>query len=375
MGDSKPKPGAESEAVCRDLRAPHRPRVAEVRCDGLVPGSTSRQRTGIERLGTPGKSFDTAWQEVNKEGRTHKMMRLRALPAVVAVVGVLLAGCSSDDTASSDPTTTTVDRADAADPVADEFARLEEDYAARLGIYAIDTGSGETVEYRADERFAYASTHKAFSAAAVLQETEAADLDEVVHYESADLVGYSPVTEAHVESGLTLLEVIRAAITVSDNTAANLLFERLGGPDALEAALRAAGDDTTSVDRIEPELSDWAPGETRDTSTPRAMAENLEAFALGSVLDEEDRAILVDALRDNTTGDELIRAGVPDGWVVGDKTGSSTHGGRNDIAILERPDGAPIVLAIYSNRLHPEADSDPALIAAATEVALDRLTG
>jgi beta-lactamase class A len=307
-------------------------------------------------------------------------MRFRGVSAAVAVAGVLLAGCSSGDTPSSDPTTTadmTTTAADPAgpDPVADELARLEDDYAARLGLYAIDTGSGETVEYRADERFAYASTHKAFSAAAVLQETEVADLDEVIHYEAADLVGYSPVTEAHVESGLSLREVLRAAITVSDNTAANLLFERLGGPDALEAALRAAGDDTTSVDRIEPGLSDWAPGETRDTSTPRAMAENLEAFALGSELDEEDRAILVDALRDNTTGDELIRAGVPDGWVVGDKTGSSTHGGRNDIAVLEPPGGAPIVLAIYSNRLDPEADSDPALIAAATEVALDRLTG
>jgi beta-lactamase class A len=310
-------------------------------------------------------------------------MRFRGVPAAVAVAGVVLAGCSSGDTPSSEPTTTsaadttTVSGPDPAspDPVADELARLEDDYAARLGVYAVDTGSGETVEYRADERFAYASTHKAFSAAAVLQETEAADLDEVIRYDAVDLVGYSPVTEAHVESGLTLLEVIRAAITVSDNTAANLLFERLGGPDALEAALRAAGDDTTSVDRIEPGLSDWAPGETRDTTTPRAMAENLEAFALGSVLDEEDRAILVDALRDNTTGDELIRAGVPDGWVVGDKTGSSTHGGRNDIAVLEPPGGAPIVLAIYSNRLDPEADSDPALIAAATEVALVRLTG
>jgi beta-lactamase class A len=318
-------------------------------------------------------------------GHTDAMCGARAWPR--AVVGFLVAaslvacggpaGDAGDDagSAAGDGTTTTADptTTTAPDPAASELARLERSYAARLGVYAVDTGTGETVEYRADERFAYASTHKAFSAAAVLQATDTADLDEVIHYEAADLVGYSPVTEMHVETGLTLLEVIRAAITVSDNTAANLLFERLGGPDALEAALRAAGDDTTSVDRVEPELSDWAPGETRDTSTPRAMAGNLEAFALGSALDEEDRAVLVDALRDNTTGDELIRAGVPDGWVVGDKTGTSTHGGRNDIAVIEPPDGDPIVLAIYSNRLDPEAESDPALIAEATEVALDQL--
>jgi beta-lactamase class A len=310
-------------------------------------------------------------------------VRLAIIPLLVSLTAGVLVGCSSDDTSSDepaaaagDPTTVPAEpTSTTADPVAGEFAHLEDEYAARLGVYAIDTGTGETVEYRADERFAYASTHKVFSAAAVLDDTTAADLDEVIHYEAGDLVGYSPVTEAHVDSGLTLLEVIRAAVTVSDNTAANLLFERLGGPDALEAVLRAAGDDTTSVDRIEPGLSEWAPGETRDTSTPRAMADNLDTFALGSALDEDDRAVLIDALRDNTTGDQLIRAGVPDGWVVGDKTGSSTHGGRNDIAVIEPPEGDPIVLAVYSNRLDPEAESDPALIAEATEVTLDQLTG
>ena len=310
-------------------------------------------------------------------------MRLSTLPPLAIATAAFLASCSLGSERSSDrstpadggPTTAAAESATTeVDPAADDFARLEDSYAARLGVYALDTGTGETVEYRADERFAFASTHKVLSAAAVLQDTGVAALDEVIHYEQADIVGYSPVTSAHVDTGLTLLEVIRAAITVSDNTAANLLLERLGGPPGLEAALRAWGDDTTSVDRWEPDLSEWAPGETRDTSTPRAMAENLEALTLGTVLAEEDRDVLVSALRDNTTGNELIRAGVPDGWVVGDKTGTATHGGRNDIAVVEPPGGAPIVLAIYSNRLDPEADSEPALIAEATEVILDRLT-
>nr|WP_246400940.1 class A beta-lactamase [Jiangella mangrovi] len=255
------------------------------------------------------------------------------------------------------------------------LAALEDEFAARLGVYAVDTGSREVVEYRADERFAFASTHKALSAAAVLQATDAADLDEVIVYDAADVVGYSPVTELAAGAGLTLLEVIRAAITVSDNTAANLLFEQVGGPDGLEAAVRGFGDDTTSFDRIEPDLSDWVPGETRDTTTPRAMAANLEALALGDLLADEDRAVLVGAMRDNTTGDELIRAGVPEAWVVADKTGSASHGGRNDIAVITPPGAAPIVLAVYSNRLDPEPESDPALIAAATEIVVDALTG
>lgn len=324
----------------------------------------------------------------------HRVLLVVTGLIVTGLVAALLAGSSSDgappeeastsssgpvasSTTAADPTTTTT----AAPPtttdpaVAAALARLEEAYAARLGVYAVDTGTGATVEHRADERFAYASTHKALSVAAVLQATEPGERDEVVRFTADEVVGRSPVTEQHVDTGLPLVDVMRAAISVSDNTAANLLLEELGGPEGFEAALRAVGDDTTSADRWEPDLGAWAPGETRDTSTPRAMAANLRTFALGDVLAEPDRAFLLDALRDGTTGDELIRAAVPEGWVVGDKTGSAAHGGRNDIAIVEPPGRAPIVIAVYSNRLDPEAESDPALIATAAEVVLGALAG
>ena len=170
------------------------------------------------------------------------------------------------------------------DPAAADFASLEDSYAAEPWGSTPSTPRRATPSSTAsDERFAFVLTDKVLSAAAVLQDSDPADLDEVIHYEQADIVGHSPISEAQVDTGLTVLETIRAAIAVSDNTAANLLFERLGGPPGLEAALRAWGDDTTSVDRWEPELSEWAPGETRDTSTPRAMAENLEALTIGTV--------------------------------------------------------------------------------------------
>lgn len=316
-------------------------------------------------------------------------MRLTTLPVLAVVTAAVLAGCGSDDESSpaasspAAPSASASAPAETADPTtapttdpaaAAALAELEGDYEARLGVYAVDTGTGEIVEHRADERFAFASTHKMLSAAAVLQATEPAELEQVIPFDAADVVGYSPVTEPAAGAGLTLLEIIEAAVTVSDNTAANLLFERLGGPDGLESAVRGFGDATTSFDRIEPGLSDWVPGETRDTTTPRAMAANVRGLLLGDLLAEEDRTLLHDTMRANTTGDELIRAGVPDGWVVADKTGSATHGGRNDVAVLEPPGAAaPIVLAVYSNRLDPEAESDPALIAAATEVVVDAL--
>ena len=157
------------------------------------------------------------------------------------------------------------------------FAHLEERFDARLGLFALDTGSGRTVEHRTDERFAFASTYKALAAAAVLDRTTDAELDAVVTWGAGDLVEHSPVTEDHVGTGLPLREVAQAAITVSDNTAANLLLEHLGGPQALEADLRALGDSATEVENGEPEVNDHAPGEVQDTSTPRAMATSLQA--------------------------------------------------------------------------------------------------
>ncbi|WP_063746638.1 class A beta-lactamase [Catenuloplanes japonicus] len=247
------------------------------------------------------------------------------------------------------------------------YQQLERRYDARLGVYAVDTGSGRTVTFRGDERFAYASTFKALAAAAVLDRISDADLHRVVHYTRADLVDYSPVTELHVDEGLTVGAIAEAAITVSDNTAGNLLFRELGGPDGLERALRAIGDRTTSADRIETELNTAIPGDRRDTSTPRALATGLRAYTLGRELCATDRQQLITWLRANTTGAATIRAGVPDGWIVGDKTGAGGYGTRNDIAVLWPPSGAPIVIAVMSTRDTPDATYDNALLADAAE--------
>ncbi len=159
----------------------------------------------------------------------------------------------------------------------------------------------------------------------------------------------------------------------SDNTAANLLFKELGGPAEVDAALERIGDRTTQMNRIEPDLNEATPGDRRDTSTPRALATDLRKFVLGDVLDDQDKAALTDLLKRNTTGDKVIRAGVPEGWVVGDKTGSGGYGTRNDIAVIWPPRSAPIVLAVLSTRGEPDASTDDQLIADATEVIVDQL--
>ncbi|TDB70563.1 class A beta-lactamase [Micromonospora sp. KC721] len=302
-------------------------------------------------------------------------MHMRRMLTAAAVAGALapLSGCAKPQPATPGPGAPSTRPASASVTASADFASLEQRFDATLGVYAIDTGTGRTLAHRADERFAYASTVKALAAGALLDVTSDAELDRVVRYRRADLVTYSPITEQHVDTGMTLRAVADAAVRHSDNTAANLIFAELGGPDGFERELREIGDTVTEPARIETALNEAAPGDVRDTSTPRAMATSLRAYALGDALSAADRAVLVDWLRRNTTGAKLIRAGVPADWQVGDKTGSGGYGTRNDIAVLWPPRGAPIVLAVLSRRDTKDAAYDDALIAEAAKLAVGAL--
>jgi beta-lactamase class A len=288
--------------------------------------------------------------------------RIASVAASLALVS--LCGCGG----KAQPSAATV-----ASPAGTPFTRIEHRYHARLGVYAVDTGTGRTVAYRADERFAYASTAKALTAGLLLKRATDAQLDQVVHYRRSDLLEWAPITSKHVRTGMRLRDLIAAALRYSDNTAANLVTARLGGPRAVQAALRGLGDTTTRVDRTEPTLNEATPGDIRDTSTPRVLGTDLRHFVLGNVLPGDRRTLLTGWLVTNTTGGPYIRAGVPAGWKVGDKTGNGGYGTRNDIAIAWPPGGAPIDIAIQSDRGAKNATSDDALIADATKAALAAL--
>ncbi|KAA0759460.1 class A beta-lactamase [Bacillus sp. AR2-1] len=253
------------------------------------------------------------------------------------------------------------------------FVKLEKEYDAKLGIYALDTGTNQTVTYRSDERFAYASTHKVLAVGALLQKKSIEDLDQKIKYTSKDLVNYNPITEKYVGTGMTLKELADASIRYSDNTAQNLILKQLGGPSEFKKSLREIGDSVTNPERFEPELNEVQPDDTRDTSTAMALATSLQTYALSDILPIEKRNFLIDLMKRNTTGDNLIRAGVPAGWEVADKTGSGSYGTRNDIAIIWPPNKNPIVLAILSNHAKEDAKYDDKLIADATKVALNAL--
>jgi beta-lactamase class A len=253
------------------------------------------------------------------------------------------------------------------------FTQLETRFRAQLGVYALDTGSGRTVAFNPGERFAFCSTSKALSTGVLLKRDTDAQLDQVINYTASDLVEYSPVTSQHVRTGMTLRAIMTAALEYSDNTAANLLLNQLGGPRQLQNALRGLGDTTTNADRTEPTLNNATPGDTRDTSTAQALGTDLRDFLLGNVLPQSRRQLLTNWMLANTTGGQYIRAGVPHGWKVADKTGNGDWGTRNDIAIAWPPSGAPVVIAVLSHRGSANATSDDALLADATKMAVTAL--
>ncbi|MGP3634535.1 class A beta-lactamase [Streptomyces sp. 24-1644] len=314
-----------------------------------------------------------------------------ALGALAALALVPLTACGQDGTHGSPPSGTGSPAAapsspgapsEAARPPAGEtralqrrFAALERKFDARLGVYAVDTGTGREVTHNDDERFAYASTFKALAAGAVLRKFSLSGMDRVVTYSRDDLVPRSEVTAKHVATGMSLGALCDAAIRYGDNTAANLLFDELGGPEGLDAALEEIGDDVTRMDRRETQLNEWSPGATQDTSTPRAMAEDLRSFVLDDTLGKPERAQLAKWLRSSTTGGALIKAGMPRTWVVGNRAGAgSTYGVRNDIAVVWPPDTAPIVVAIMSNSRKPDTGYDDRLIAQAASAVADTLS-
>jgi beta-lactamase class A len=230
------------------------------------------------------------------------------------------------------------------------FGGIEERVGGRLGVAVLETGSGRMTGRRLEERFPMASTFKALLAGAVLARADAGldRLDRRIRFSRDDLVAWSPVTERALgDDGMTLEALCEATVTTSDNAAANLLLGAVGGPAGLTAYLRGLGDDVTRLDRDEPSLNEARPGDPRDTSSPAATAATLQRLALGNALSPPSREKLQRWLRDNRTGGTRLRAGLPTGWEIGDRTGTARNGTSNVIAVLWPPRGAPLVVAAF----------------------------
>ena len=253
------------------------------------------------------------------------------------------------------------------------LAALERKVGGRLGVAVLDTGSGQLVGHRLDERFAMCSTFKMPLAAAILREVDQGRMrhDQWITYGPADRVAHAPITEQHLKrGGMTLVALAEAAQTTSDNVAANVLLKRIGGPAGFTAILRSAGDTVTRLDRFEPHMNHVKGQDARDTTTPAAMARTTERLLTSDWLSNASRELLIGWMVATTTGELRIRAGLPSHWRSGDKTGTGMAPGMpdkyNDVAIAWPPGKAPLVISAFYETARPHKggmrDEDQAVL-------------
>lgn len=283
-----------------------------------------------------------------------------AAAAALAGTGLGLALPGARAAAGSAPAADTGDAA-----LAQRCRALEAELGGRIGVALID-GEHRSA-WRADERFPMCSTFKWLASAALLARVDAGRerLERRVRFERAQLVHHSPVTERHTgAAGMTLAALCEATITESDNTAGNLILQALGGPAAVTRYARALGDGATRLDRMEPQLNESRPGDERDTTTPRAMAGLLQRLLLGDALQAASRQRLTEWMLATRTSADRLRKNLPAGWRLADKTGSGANGSHNDVGVFWRPDGSPVVVAVYSTGSKASFDDRSAAIAA-----------
>ncbi|MEM8751847.1 MAG: class A beta-lactamase [Pseudomonadota bacterium] len=247
-----------------------------------------------------------------------------------------------------------------------ELAAAEKASGGRLGLAALDVETGRSARWRAEERFAMASTFKAPLVADTLARVDRGeeDLSRPVTIREDDLVPWSPALEPRVGEAMTVAQLCEAAITVSDNAAANLLLAALGGADRFTAARRAMGDPATRLDRVEPDLNEAAPDDPRDTTSPAAMLDWMSAVFAGDALSEESRARLFDWMEASRTGLARLRSGLPRDWRAGDKTGTTRSGLVADLAVAAPSGRRPLLIAVYLAETTGEREAAEAIHAA-----------
>jgi beta-lactamase class A len=240
-----------------------------------------------------------------------------------------------------------------------DFAALEHRHDARIGVWAVDLETGQTLGYRPDDRQAVCSTFKTYAVGRVLDMVVGGELalHSPIPITSGDIVVDSPVTSRRVGTSMSLAEICKAALVHSDNSAGNALLRSIGGPPAIAPFARSLGDDQTRLDRWEPELNSALPGDSRDSTTPRALVSGYRTLMVEDVLDPPSRDLLLGWMQANVTSAKRFRAGLPPGWISADKTGAGDFGATNDAGLLIGPNGQRILLAVLTRSAQDRVDA------------------
>ena len=246
----------------------------------------------------------------------------------------------------------------------------------RIGVYAENLTTGAKVTWRADQRFVMCSTFKASLAALILARVDRGKdrLEQMIPYGAEDLMDYAPAAKQNLAKGaMSVADMCQGAVELSDNTCANLLLARAGGPPALTAFWRSTGDTVTRLDHNEPLLNRSPPGDPHDTTTPAAMAGNLHRFVLGNVLSPVSRERLTGWMLNCQTGANRLRAGLPKSWRIGDKTGNNGKDAAGDIAVAWPTSGSRLLICAYTQGGSPTPSQIEAVFADVGRMVAQRL--
>ncbi|PSJ42497.1 class A beta-lactamase [Zobellella taiwanensis] len=226
---------------------------------------------------------------------------------------------------------------------------IEASLSAHIGISVLDTQTGESWDYNGNQRFPLTSTFKTIACAKLLYDTEQGEINpkSTVEIKEADLVTYSPVIEKQVGQAITLDDACFATMTTSDNAAANIILNALGGPESVTDFLRQIGDKETRLDRIEPELNEGKLGDLRDTTTPNAIVNTLNELLFGSTLSQDSQKKLEYWMVNNQVTGNLLRSVLPEGWNIADRSGAGGFGARSITAVVWSEAQSSIIVSIY----------------------------
>ena len=270
----------------------------------------------------------------------------------------------------------TTANADALAQLTDKIARTEADIGGRVGVAIKDSGTNWTWGYRADERFPMNSTFKSLLCGSVLYQVDKGtmSLDDTIPITTSDIESFAPATKDRVGEDMRIDELCYGTLDKSDNTAANLLITRLGGPEAVTQSWRSIGDPVSRLDRMEPDMNFFAPGDPRDTTTPAAMIATWETLLMGDALRPASQEQLADWMRDGWATGAMIRPHLPPDWSISDKSGGGRTGSRGIVAMITPPAEAPTFVAIYIAESNADWDARNAAIADLGAAVVDVLT-
>lgn len=249
---------------------------------------------------------------------------------------------------------------------------IEKRLDARVGVSLYDVATKKELwSYKGSSRFPLMSTFKTLACAKLLYDVQKKrrSLDFSVFIRSTSLLPWSPVTKNYVGKKFSLKQACQAMMVMSDNTAANIVLKKIGGPKNLTKFMRLIDDNVTRLDRFEPELGEAIKGDVRDTTTPNAMAKSLYVLFFSNLLSSSSKRQLKRWMMDNKVSDNLFRLALPKGWKIADRSGAGGYGSRGITAIVWSKTKTPMIICVYMTQTKaPLAQRDKAIMEIGKEI-------